>query len=75
MIGILFCITVLFYVLCLVILVHEWTPFSNGFKEEDGSYTSKYYQIACHVMRKAFMLLMVVLGYAIYWIGDYSQLY
>ena len=75
MVTIVFSISVLLYLLCIVILVYQWTPFSNGFKEDDGSYTSKYYQIACHVMRKAFMLLMIVMGYILYWIGDYSQLY
>lgn len=70
-----FSVIVILYISCLIVLVFQWTPFTDGFKEADGSYTSKYYHIACHVMRKAFIVLIGVLGYVIYWIGDYSQLY
>ena len=75
MILMVFTTVVLLYSICVITLITQWTPFTMGFKEVDGSYTSKYYQIACHVMRKAFILTIVSLGYSIYWIGNYSHLY
>lgn len=75
MVSTIFVISFIVYVFCVIVSINQWTPFTNGFKEHDGTYASKYYQVTCHVMRKAFIALLVGLGYVFYWFGGYIQLY
>lgn len=61
---------------CIVIVVGmmEWKNWSAGFHNTDGTFISKYYQIAFHIMRTSFVALLGTLGWMFYWLAGYIGL-
>lgn len=75
MITIIFIVTVLIYCTCIIMMLFEWRSWKEGFLENDGTFTSKYYQIAFYLMRTGCVVFMIGSGYFLYWIEGYAQIF
>lgn len=65
MILLVFAVVCMLYIMSLVLVVKEWTPWKEGFME-NGKFVSKWYAISFYVFRTGFILMLTVQGLVIY---------
>lgn len=68
-------VSLVLYCICIVLTILEWSTWSDGFKEQNGKFTSKYYAISYFIMKLGMIVMYGVLGYLLYILPGLMKLF